>query len=139
MEVLQPLAHALFPGIGSYLGHHHSFIVRYKVGEDLGLDMHTDDSDVTYNICLGKEFSGAGLTFCGMMSKSTTASFRTCTSTSSDARSCTSATSGTAPTTSRRASATTSSSGTTTTTTEKTTPSASRRRATRRRTARTTR
>lgn len=28
--------------------------------------MHTDDSDVTINICLGREFEGAGLTFCGM-------------------------------------------------------------------------
>eukprot|EP00854_Cymbomonas_tetramitiformis_P003011 gene3011-biopygen2950 len=36
-------------------------------GEDLGLDMHTDDSDVTYNVCLGKEFEGAGLTFCGAL------------------------------------------------------------------------
>lgn len=46
---------------------HHTFIVRYKEGEDLGLDMHTDDSDVTFNLCLGKEFTGAGLCFCGVM------------------------------------------------------------------------
>lgn len=46
---------------------HHTFIVRYKEGEDLGLDMHTDDSDVTFNLCLGKEFKGAGLSFCGVM------------------------------------------------------------------------
>mmetsp|Transcript_14672 Transcript_14672/g.40399 ORF Transcript_14672/g.40399 Transcript_14672/m.40399 type:complete len:311 (+) Transcript_14672:105-1037(+) len=45
---------------------HHTFIVRYKVGEDLGLDMHTDASDVTFNVCLGKEFTGAGLSFCGV-------------------------------------------------------------------------
>eukprot|EP00928_Gymnodinium_smaydae_P038270 TRINITY_DN26428_c1_g2_i1.p1 TRINITY_DN26428_c1_g2~~TRINITY_DN26428_c1_g2_i1.p1 ORF type:complete len:574 (-),score=79.45 TRINITY_DN26428_c1_g2_i1:48-1769(-) len=64
-EYLQPLAHALFPGAGSHFGHQHSFVVRYKVGEDLGLDMHTDDSDVTFNICLGKDFKGAGLQFCG--------------------------------------------------------------------------
>merc|ERR1712070_472627 len=30
-----------------------------------GLDMHTDDSDVTFNICLGREFTGASLTICG--------------------------------------------------------------------------
>jgi hypothetical protein len=26
-----------------------------------------DDSDVTLNVCLGREFEGAGLTFCGSM------------------------------------------------------------------------
>ena len=28
--------------------------------------MHTDACDVTLNVCLGKEFEGAGLTFCGL-------------------------------------------------------------------------
>jgi hypothetical protein len=42
-------------------------MVEYKAGHDLGLDMHTDDSDVTLNVCLGREFTGAGLTFCGSM------------------------------------------------------------------------
>lgn len=33
--------------------------------------MHTDDSDVTWNICLGKEgFVGSGLTFCGIIADS---------------------------------------------------------------------
>jgi len=36
-----------------------------QAGEDLGLDIHTDDSDVTFSLCLGKEFTGAGLSFCG--------------------------------------------------------------------------
>ena len=27
--------------------------------------MHTDDSDVTLNVCLGKDFEAAGLCFCG--------------------------------------------------------------------------
>ena len=32
--------------------------------------MHTDDSDVTLNICLGREgFQASGLTFCGKMGK----------------------------------------------------------------------
>mmetsp|Transcript_71270 Transcript_71270/g.200643 ORF Transcript_71270/g.200643 Transcript_71270/m.200643 type:complete len:138 (+) Transcript_71270:1413-1826(+) len=32
--------------------------------------MHTDDSDVTFNVCLGKPgFTAAGLTFCGVMAK----------------------------------------------------------------------
>ena len=29
--------------------------------------MHTDDSDVTLNVCLGREFEASGLTFCGDM------------------------------------------------------------------------
>ena len=53
-----------------WLDSHHSFSVRYTAGEDLGLDMHTDDSDVTFNVCLGKPgFTAAGLTFCGVMGK----------------------------------------------------------------------
>eukprot|EP01062_Namystynia_karyoxenos_P000277 TRINITY_DN10087_c0_g1_i1.p1 TRINITY_DN10087_c0_g1~~TRINITY_DN10087_c0_g1_i1.p1 ORF type:complete len:572 (+),score=182.14 TRINITY_DN10087_c0_g1_i1:89-1717(+) len=64
-EVLAPLSAAFYPGIGSNLDHHHSFVVRYKMGEDLGLDMHTDDSDVTFNCCMGRQFQGAGLQFCG--------------------------------------------------------------------------
>lgn len=31
------------------------------------MDMHTDDSDVTFNVCLGLDFTGAGLSFCGML------------------------------------------------------------------------
>lgn len=41
-----------------------------RADEDKGLDMHTDDSDVTLNICLGREgFEASGLTFCGKMGK----------------------------------------------------------------------
>ena len=30
--------------------------------------MHTDDSDVTFNVCLGRPgFGGCGLVFCGMV------------------------------------------------------------------------
>jgi len=64
--LLQPLGDLLWPGPGSSWDSHHCFVVRYREGEDLGLDMHVDDSDVTFNICLGFEFSGAGLQFCGM-------------------------------------------------------------------------
>ena len=35
--------HVLLPE-GSQFDDHHSFIVRYTASEDLGLDMHTDDS-----------------------------------------------------------------------------------------------
>jgi|EP00550_Attheya_septentrionalis_P002180 hypothetical protein len=63
---LWPLARVLFPSEGSQFDDHHSFIVRYRADEDLGLDMHTDDSDVTFNVCLGHDFVGATLSFCGM-------------------------------------------------------------------------
>jgi len=69
-RMLQPLGHMLWPGAGSEWDGHHCFIVRYREGEDLGLDMHTDNSDVTFNICLGLDFKGAGLQFCGLMGAS---------------------------------------------------------------------
>jgi hypothetical protein len=65
-KYLWPIARRLFPKQGSRFSDHHSFIVRYNADEDLGLDMHVDDSDVTFNVCLGNEFTGATLQFCGM-------------------------------------------------------------------------
>ena len=41
----------------------------YKQNEDTHLDVHTDDSDVTFNVCLGREFEGAGLVICGLSGK----------------------------------------------------------------------
>ena len=63
---VQPLARCLWPVEGASLDTHHSFCVSYKPSEDRGLDMHTDDSDVTLNVCLGSaHFDASGLTFCG--------------------------------------------------------------------------
>lgn len=64
---LVPLQGALYPDEGSEADDHHAFIVRYKADEDVGLDMHEDDSDVTLNVCLGKEFTASTLLFCGMV------------------------------------------------------------------------
>ena len=63
--VLNQISQVIFREEGTSLDWHHTFLVQYKPGEDLGLDMHTDDSDVTFNICLGREFTGARLEFCG--------------------------------------------------------------------------
>ncbi|KAL1521766.1 hypothetical protein AB1Y20_021420 [Prymnesium parvum] len=64
--VLHPIASILYPvQAGSGFTGHHSFMVKYRADEDMGLDMHTDDSDVTFNICLGRNFTGASLTICG--------------------------------------------------------------------------
>jgi len=51
---------------GSSLNNHHCFMVRYKQGEDLDLALHTDDAEVTLNVCLGKEFTGGTLSFYGI-------------------------------------------------------------------------
>lgn len=63
---LWPLCRRLYPVQASQFDDHHAFIVRYNAQEDLGLDMHIDDSDVTFNVCLGDNFTGATLTFCGL-------------------------------------------------------------------------
>lgn len=63
---VQPLASAFFSerlGGDFHFESQHSFIVRYKMGEDLDLKTHRDDSDITLNICLGKDFDGARLYF----------------------------------------------------------------------------
>lgn len=63
MVVLPPSSHAGAP-------QHHSFVVQYKAAElgegDLGLDMHSDASEVTMNVCLGRDnFQASDLRFCG--------------------------------------------------------------------------
>lgn len=65
-EYVLPLQAILYPEQGSGADDHHCFIVRYAAEEDVGLDMHEDDSDVTLNVCLGKTFTAATLSFCGM-------------------------------------------------------------------------
>jgi hypothetical protein len=63
-----PISQILFPNESSEFTDHHTFTISYESDKDRALDMHTDDSDVTWNICLGKEgFIGSGLTFCGVM------------------------------------------------------------------------
>ena len=107
-RVLSPVAEALFPAQGGgCLDGHHSFIVQYSEGADLGLDMHTDDSDVTFNVCLGKEFSGAGLQFCGVLGGPRTASAASSITTPRADAWCTWARTGTARTTWRAANAST--------------------------------
>lgn len=66
-RILEPIGQKLFAQTGSEFTDHHSFLVHYEAGHDLGLDMHTDDSDVTYNLCLKQDFTGAKLQVCGIM------------------------------------------------------------------------
>jgi hypothetical protein len=62
---LTPLAEALFPAepVAVGLDHHHSFVVQYNPFDgDKGLDMHHDSSEITFNVCLGREnFQGIEL------------------------------------------------------------------------------
>ncbi|MDG1491250.1 MAG: hypothetical protein P8R43_05120 [Planctomycetota bacterium] len=63
---LAPLLEAHFPLQGGpEIDHHHSYLVEYgrELDEDLGF--HVDDSEVTLNLCLGEEFSGAELVLLG--------------------------------------------------------------------------
>ncbi|GMH40017.1 hypothetical protein BSKO_07921 [Bryopsis sp. KO-2023] len=54
---------------GEWLDHHHTFVVKYKKGEDEHLEPHMDDSEVTLNVCLGSVFEGGRLLFCGELGK----------------------------------------------------------------------
>ncbi|KAJ8550802.1 hypothetical protein K7X08_000172 [Anisodus acutangulus] len=45
---------------------HHGFVVEYGVDRDVDLGFHVDDSEVTLNVCLGKQFSGGELFFRGV-------------------------------------------------------------------------
>lgn len=62
---LLPLSRLLFPTEGSEFHSHHAFIVSYEPTKDVALDMHHDDSSVTWNVSLNGEFEGADLVFCG--------------------------------------------------------------------------
>lgn len=69
-RVLFPLASLLLPAeltCGNTLDDHHSFVVEYGgKGGDVSLDMHSDDSEVTFNVNLRNTFQGSSLRFCGM-------------------------------------------------------------------------
>eukprot|EP00929_Paragymnodinium_shiwhaense_P098561 TRINITY_DN60019_c0_g1_i1.p1 TRINITY_DN60019_c0_g1~~TRINITY_DN60019_c0_g1_i1.p1 ORF type:complete len:603 (+),score=136.51 TRINITY_DN60019_c0_g1_i1:128-1936(+) len=64
--VVQPLAAVLLPEEGSELESYHAFTIRYRGGEDTHLDVHTDDSDVTLNVNILGNYTGAPLVFCGI-------------------------------------------------------------------------
>ena len=72
LQLVEPIAHRLFitDPVVYGLDHHHSFLVQYKSNHlkgDRGLDMHHDASEVTLNVCLGRDnFKGGDLLFCGM-------------------------------------------------------------------------
>ncbi|XP_027358118.1 uncharacterized PKHD-type hydroxylase At1g22950-like isoform X2 [Abrus precatorius] len=63
---IRPLSRVFFAEVGgSTLDSHHGFVVEYGKDRDVDLGFHVDDSEVTLNVCLGKQFSGGELFFRG--------------------------------------------------------------------------
>lgn len=66
-EFISPISRVFYPEVGgSTLDSHHGFVVEYGSDKDIELGFHVDDSEVTLNVCLGKEFSGGELFFRGV-------------------------------------------------------------------------
>ncbi|KAL2321148.1 hypothetical protein Fmac_030117 [Flemingia macrophylla] len=64
---IRPLSKVFFTEVGgSTLDSHHGFVVEYGKDRDVDLGFHVDDSEVTLNACLGKQFSGGELFFRGI-------------------------------------------------------------------------
>ncbi|PON47336.1 Prolyl 4-hydroxylase, alpha subunit [Parasponia andersonii] len=63
---IRPISKVFFPEVGgATLDSHHGFVVEYGKDRDADLGFHVDDSEVTLNVCLGKQFSGGELYFRG--------------------------------------------------------------------------
>ncbi|CAN6880981.1 unnamed protein product [Brassica oleracea] len=66
-DFISPISQFLFPEVcGTGLDSHHGFIVEYGKDRDTDLGFHVDDSEVSLNVCLGKQFSGGELYFRGV-------------------------------------------------------------------------
>ncbi|XP_059655450.1 2-oxoglutarate and iron-dependent oxygenase domain-containing protein CP2-like isoform X2 [Cornus florida] len=66
-DFIRPISRVFFSEVGgSTLDSHHGFIVEYGMDRDVDLGFHVDDSEVTLNVCLGKQFSGGELFFRGV-------------------------------------------------------------------------
>lgn len=66
-EFIRHISKIFFADVGGYaLDSHHGFVVQYGFNRDVELGFHVDDSEVTLNVCLGKQFSGGELYFRGV-------------------------------------------------------------------------
>ncbi|KYQ99938.1 putative prolyl 4-hydroxylase alpha subunit [Tieghemostelium lacteum] len=60
----------LYPNhYGDRLDSHHAFIVQYAMEKEVDLGFHYDESNVTLNLCLGKQFTGGSLYFKGILNE----------------------------------------------------------------------
>ncbi|RXG67592.1 2-oxoglutarate and iron-dependent oxygenase domain-containing protein 2 [Armadillidium vulgare] len=75
-KYLFPLSHYFFPEwTGSSLDSHRAFVVKYKVGEDIDLSYHYDNSEVTLNVSLNNDYIGGELFFGPMRYEDSTLKF----------------------------------------------------------------
>ncbi|KAJ9548929.1 hypothetical protein OSB04_021472 [Centaurea solstitialis] len=66
-DFIRHISKVLFADVGGYsLDSHHGFVVQYGLNRDVEMGFHVDDSEVTLNVCLGKQFSGGELFFRGV-------------------------------------------------------------------------
>ncbi|CAO2203585.1 unnamed protein product [Urochloa humidicola] len=66
-QFIAPISRVFYPEVGGgTLDSHHAFVVEYGKDRDVELGFHVDDSEVTLNVCLGKQFSGGELYFRGI-------------------------------------------------------------------------
>ncbi|XP_076908798.1 2-oxoglutarate and iron-dependent oxygenase domain-containing protein CP2-like isoform X2 [Bidens hawaiensis] len=64
---IRHISKIFFADVGGFaLDSHHGFVVEYGFNRDIELGFHVDDSEVTLNVCLGKQFSGGELYFRGV-------------------------------------------------------------------------
>ncbi|KAL1531878.1 2-oxoglutarate and iron-dependent oxygenase domain-containing protein cp2 [Salvia divinorum] len=67
VDFMRPISKVFFPEVGgSNLDTHHGFVLEYGIDRDVDLGFHVDDSEVTLNVCVGKQFSGGELFFRGV-------------------------------------------------------------------------
>ncbi len=65
-QLANPISDHLFPEVVDQgVDHHHAFTVTYGKGFNQKLGFHADDSEVTFNFCLGDSFVGSDLYFQG--------------------------------------------------------------------------
>ena len=66
IEVADKIVLELFPEVRDEgVDHHHAFSVTYGTTHNRSLGFHADDSEVTFNFCVGGEFVGSDLYFQG--------------------------------------------------------------------------
>ncbi|XP_051146314.1 2-oxoglutarate and iron-dependent oxygenase domain-containing protein CP2-like [Andrographis paniculata] len=66
-DFIRPMAKVFFVDVGGQtLDSHHGYVLEYGLHRDVGIGFHVDDSEVTLNVCLGKQFSGGDLFFRGV-------------------------------------------------------------------------
>jgi hypothetical protein len=66
VEIADVIVARLYPEVHDEgLDHHHAFSVTYGKNHNRSLGFHADDSEVTFNFCLGGDFIGSELYFQG--------------------------------------------------------------------------